>query len=87
QSVSVFLSAFTLVAISLDRYIAIIYPLRPRMTTRQAALVIALIWTLSMAVPLPVALMSRIVQRGDAYGVQRDSCEELWPEDGQRYVY
>ena len=87
QSVSVFLSAFTLVAISLDRYIAIIYPLRPRMTTRQAALVIALIWMLSMAVPLPIALMSRIVLRRDSYGVLRDRCDEVWPADEQRYIY
>ena len=87
QSVSVFLSAFTLVAISLDRYIAIIYPLRPRMTSRQVAIVIALIWMFSMAVPLPVALVSRIVQQSDGHGQQIDKCLELWPRPGQSYVY
>ena len=32
QAVSVFVSAYTMVAISCDRYLAIVYPLRPRMT-------------------------------------------------------
>lgn len=34
QAVSVLVSAYTLVAISLDRYIAIMWPLRPRITKR-----------------------------------------------------
>ncbi|MCL4147726.1 UNVERIFIED_CONTAM: hypothetical protein GTU68_060181 [Idotea baltica] len=40
QAVSVFVSAYTLVAISMDRYLAIIYPLRPRMTRLQSKLII-----------------------------------------------
>ena len=35
QAVSVFVSAYTMVAISCDRYLAIVYPLRPRMTRKQ----------------------------------------------------
>lgn len=34
QAVSVLVSAYTLVAISIDRYIAILWPLRPRITKR-----------------------------------------------------
>lgn len=34
QAVSVLVSAYTLVAISIDRYIAIMWPLRPRITKR-----------------------------------------------------
>lgn len=34
QTVSVLVSAYTLVAISIDRYIAILWPLRPRITKR-----------------------------------------------------
>ena len=87
QVVTVFLSAFTLLAISLDRYIAIIYPLRPRMTTKQAAIVITVIWFLSLAVPLPVAILSRIQTAPDANGVLRDQCIEDWPEMRHRYIY
>ena len=87
QTVTVFLSAFTLVAISLDRYVAIIYPLRPRMTKTQAILVIALIWFLAVIVPLPVAILSRIQTEVDHMGVNRSYCEEVWPSQHQRYVY
>lgn len=34
QAVSVFVSAYTMVAISCDKYLAIVYPLRPRMTRK-----------------------------------------------------
>lgn len=34
QAISVLISAYTLVAISIDRYIAILWPLRPRITKR-----------------------------------------------------
>lgn len=34
QAISVLVSAYTLVAISIDRYIAILWPLRPRITKR-----------------------------------------------------
>lgn len=87
QVVTVFLSAFTLLAISLDRYIAIIYPLRPRMTTKQAAIVISVIWFLSLAVPLPVAILSRIETSVDETGALRDYCNEDWPSQRQRYIY
>lgn len=86
QVVAVFLSAFTMVAISLDRYIAIIYPLRPRMTTRQAALSIVLIWLLSLAVPLPIAVVSRVKPVNDSLGMERDRCVEEWRAE-QRYVF
>ena len=87
QAVAVFLSAFTMVAISLDRYVAIIYPLKPRMTTKQAAMVICLIWLLSCAVPLPVGILSRIKIEYDQNGTPRDYCMEIWPNPRWRYIY
>ena len=89
QAVVVFLSAFTLVAISLDRYRAIMFPLKPRMTTGQVAAVIAIIWMFSLAVPLPIAIMSKIVRQTDRFNpnIIRDFCEEKWPENRQRYIY
>ncbi len=83
QVVVVFVSAFTLVAISLDRYIAVIYPLRPRMTTKQALTIITLIWTLALSVPLPVAILSRTSVKNDS----REYCEEEWPIERGRYIY
>ena len=86
QVVTVFLSAFTLVAISLDRFAAIICPLRPKMTTKQAAIVIAVIWLLSLAVPLPIAILSQTVTR-DYTGKPREHCEESWSDPNHRYIY
>nr|XP_027230817.1 RYamide receptor-like [Penaeus vannamei] len=62
QAVSVFVSAYTLVAISLDRYFAIIYPLRPRMTRFQAKVIIAGVWVLALATTLPVAIYSKLFE-------------------------
>ena len=87
QVVTVFLSAFTLVAISLDRFRAVICPLMPRMRTTHAALIIGLTWTLSLAVPLPVAVFSYVTQRPDLHGVQQDICVEVWPDDNYRAVF
>jgi hypothetical protein len=63
QTVSVFLSAFTMLAISIDRYRAVIFPLRPRLTTRLAAVVIVTTWALAMIVSLPVAIFSRLTTK------------------------
>ncbi len=60
QCVSVFVSAYTLVAISIDRYIAIIYPLRPRMTKLQAKVIILLVWIVALVTPLPTAIFSKL---------------------------
>ncbi|GIY70811.1 RYamide receptor [Caerostris extrusa] len=65
QAVSVFISAYTLVAISFDRYIAILYPLRPRMTKLQAKLIIVLVWFVALLTPLPTAIMSKLEQPQD----------------------
>ncbi len=85
QVVVVFVSAFTLVAISVDRYIAIIYPLKPRMTTKQATLIIMFIWIMALSVPLPVAILSRTrLLSNDSL---HESCEEVWPSQRGRYIY
>lgn len=87
QSVAVFLTAFTLVGISLDRFRAVLYPLKPRMSIRQAAFVIAQVWLFSLAVPLPVAILSKVVNETDPQGNSREICKEEWSDDRQKYVY
>ena len=87
QGVSVFLCAFTLVAISIDRYIAVIYPLRPRITRQQAITIIIIIWILALSVTLPVVVLASTVTRADTNGINREFCEEHWPDSAQRYSY
>lgn len=86
QAVSVFISAYTLVAISIDRYIAIIYPFRPRMTKLQAKLIISIIWVVALLTPLPTAILSRLVLPSNL--TDHYTCMEDWGDDHtQRYYY
>ncbi len=93
QAVSVFISAYTLVAISIDRYIAIIYPLRPRMTKLHSKLIIIVIWVVALLTPLPTALLSKLVpQDSNKTELTEDQpmryhCTEDWPREDYKYYY
>ncbi|XP_076052169.1 RYamide receptor-like [Oratosquilla oratoria] len=85
QAVSVFVSAYTLVAISFDRYLAIIYPLRPRMTRLQAKMIITTVWVLSLLTTLPIAFFSSLWQPPTNFYrfFDRSVCMEDWGEEGE----
>jgi len=80
QTAAVFLSALTLVGLSVDRFRAVVFPLRPRLRSRQVLSAIAVIWLLALFIPSPVAIFSR---------VEPDSglCREMWPDDVWQLVY
>ena len=61
QTVVVFVSAFTLVAMSIDRYMAILYPLRQKLTVKQLIVTIILVWAFALAVPLPTVFKSHLM--------------------------
>ncbi|XP_052764452.1 RYamide receptor-like [Mya arenaria] len=86
QVVTVFMSSFTLVAISLDRYWAIVHPLRQKMTKQQACIVISVIWLLSVAIPLPTAIKARVHQYVNDSNAPY-FCEELWENVTGQSVY
>jgi len=73
----VFLSAFTMLTISVDRYRAVIFPLRPRLTTSKAAAVISSTWVLAAVASLPVAVNARVAPLTGPNGDQRDFCDEV----------
>jgi len=80
----VFLSAFTLLAISVDRYRAVIFPLKPRPTIPTAAIVIIITWSSAAIASLPVAMFARVTRR---VGTEQ-YCDEIWPGgETQRYAY
>lgn len=60
QANSVFISAYTMVAISIDKYLAIMYPMRLRMSKTQAKIIILVIWSAALVTSLPTALLSSI---------------------------
>ncbi|RZF36506.1 hypothetical protein LSTR_LSTR008841 [Laodelphax striatellus] len=81
-NVTVAASVFTLTGISCDRYLAIIRPLKPRMSKMSAHITIVFIWLTSSTLAFPCLLYSKII-------VHRKSgltaCILIWP-DGQPMV-
>jgi len=55
-------SAYTLVAISVNRYIAIMWPLKQRTRKHQAKYIIALVWTMSIITSFPFLLATSLDQ-------------------------
>jgi hypothetical protein len=60
QGVSVSASINTLVAISVERCLAICYPLKWQMTSRACRVVLFVIWTFSLIITLPWAIFFRL---------------------------
>ena len=90
QAVFVFLSAFTLVAMSIDRYVAIIYPLRPKLTSKKVFLTIVVVWILALLVPLPTVVKSRVhnpYHVNDTDECHRGMCGEVFDDMKLQYIY
>lgn len=87
QAAFVFLSSYTMVAISLDRFHAIIYPLRPRMTACQAKMVIGLVWLIALSITMPIAIVSEPNKCKFVDGVWRERCKESWNPPEARVIY
>ncbi|KAH8306408.1 hypothetical protein KR018_010752, partial [Drosophila ironensis] len=89
QAVSVLVSAYTLVAISIDRYIAIMWPLRPRITKRYAKFIIGGVWFIALATAFPIPVVSRLVLPGSPWHEKCEKyiCREMWPSRNQEYYY
>ncbi|XP_048407544.1 substance-K receptor isoform X1 [Stegostoma tigrinum] len=73
---AVFASIYSMTAIALDRYIAIIHPLKPRLSSSSTKLVIGFIWFLALALAFPQCFYARIVQLES-----RVICKVDWPGD------
>ncbi|KAI8129157.1 Tachykinin-like peptides receptor 86C [Lucilia cuprina] len=79
-NVTVSTSVFTLVAISFDRYIAIVHPLKRRTSRRKVRIILALIWLLSCILSAPCLLYSNTMTKRYYNGKQRTVCYMLWPD-------
>ncbi|XP_054710550.1 neuropeptide SIFamide receptor-like isoform X2 [Uloborus diversus] len=86
QGVSVSASINTLVAISMDRFLAICYPLRCQMTTSNARRIIIIIWVFSFFITLPWALYFRL-EPMDPSLPEVNICREVWPEEHSETLY
>ncbi|XP_011069322.1 PREDICTED: tachykinin-like peptides receptor 86C [Acromyrmex echinatior] len=80
--VTVASSVFTLVVISFDRYMAIMYPLKHHMSRKRTVITLILIWGVSSALATPCLLYSTTSLRRYSNGTTRISCYLLWPDGG-----
>ncbi|XP_060825070.1 neuropeptide SIFamide receptor-like [Bombus pascuorum] len=83
QGVSVAASVYSLVAVSLDRFLAIWWPLKCQITKRRARMMIVVIWFIALTTTSPWLLFFDLVSIYDDDPDLR-LCLEVWPhpEDG-----
>ncbi|KAK3090616.1 hypothetical protein FSP39_013157 [Pinctada imbricata] len=87
KNVSVNVSVFTLTVISIDRYIAVIYPLKAGFKEGVAAVVLAFVWLISIASSIPDALYLYVTMIPEKSGGMKAFCSPHWPspEFGKYY--
>ncbi|XP_077983708.1 cholecystokinin receptor type A-like [Glandiceps talaboti] len=86
QVCSVFVSIWTLVAISMERYFAICQPLTSRgwQTKAHAYKIIAAVWVVGFILFIPTAYFTKLTA---IYKPHTYKCREKWPTDVSRQVY
>ncbi|XP_036409214.1 somatostatin receptor type 5-like [Megalops cyprinoides] len=75
DSINQFTSTFCLTVMSIDRYLAVVHPIRSARWRRPrvAKIINALVWSLSFVVVLPVVIFSNVQE-------QLNTCNMSWPE-------
>ncbi|XP_076325264.1 neuropeptide SIFamide receptor-like [Tachypleus tridentatus] len=86
QGVSVSASVNTLVAISLERFLAICYPMKGQITTRVARKIVALIWSFSLLISLPWAVHFSLSPLTPDFP-DIELCVEMWPHPSSELLY
>ncbi|XP_055343290.1 RYamide receptor-like [Paramacrobiotus metropolitanus] len=87
QIVSVLVSSYILVAISVERYVGVFYPFRPKMTFKQVLIVVFLTWFGSFAISLPVVIYMGMFEQPLPDGIFLPLCRENWPVTEDSYKY
>ncbi|CAG9559787.1 unnamed protein product [Danaus chrysippus] len=88
QAVSVLVSAYTLLAISIDRYFVITRPLRPRLGKTAAKLVMSVVWLGALATAMPILVVSQLQRPSLWHQVcELDICSEKWEDVKQSEQY
>ncbi|XP_077032087.1 prokineticin receptor 1 isoform X2 [Agelaius phoeniceus] len=85
RTVSVYVSTNALLAIAVDRYLAIVHPLKPRMNYQTATFLIALVWVISILVAIPSAYFATETVLFIVKNQKKFFCGQIWPVDQQMY--
>ncbi|KAI1294224.1 putative G-protein coupled receptor 83 [Halotydeus destructor] len=86
QATSVYVSTLTMTFIAVDRYQAIVYPIRTRLSTKMGhCKTLALIWAVAILLSTPFGIFNS-VQLVD-YSLSRVSrCQTIYPEPEDKYM-
>ncbi|XP_035691102.1 neuropeptide FF receptor 1-like [Branchiostoma floridae] len=90
QVLSVSASVFTLVAIAVDRYYAVVHPTSPRLTQTAVLYILGTVWIVAAATSAPQGLVLTSVTYEGVYtadGQVLTACEEVWPGDHFKIGY
>ncbi|KAM7118904.1 prokineticin receptor 1 [Ciconia boyciana] len=85
RTVSLYVSTNALLAIAVDRYLAIVHPLKPRMNYQTATFLIALVWIVSILVAIPSAYFATETVLFIVKNQEKIFCGQIWPVDQQMY--
>ncbi|XP_058824408.1 neuropeptide SIFamide receptor-like [Topomyia yanbarensis] len=86
QGVSVSASVNTLMAISIERCVAISFPISGTITTRQYRVIVSIIWTVALSINLPWLFVFTLKPIGIP-GSLAQICTELWPSPASESWY
>ncbi|XP_023698179.2 prokineticin receptor 1b [Paramormyrops kingsleyae] len=86
QTVSLYVSTNALLAIAVDRYMAIVHPLRPRMKHQTAYCLIVGVWIVPVLISIPSAYFaSETTYPHGSSQTSKVFCAQIWPVDKQLY--
>uniref|UniRef100_A0A4W6DHW9 Prokineticin receptor 1b n=1 Tax=Lates calcarifer TaxID=8187 RepID=A0A4W6DHW9_LATCA len=88
RTVSLYVSTNALLAIAVDRYMAIVHPLRPRMKYQTAYCLITGVWIVPILISIPSAYFASETMYphgGTTPTTHKVFCAQIWPVDQQAY--
>lgn len=80
QTMTITVSGFTLTALSVTRFWAVVKPLQRQLSVKQASSVIALLWIMATSSVIPYIIYLKLTRSSGA-------CDEEWPLHEQRKIY
>ncbi|XP_028324882.1 prokineticin receptor 1b isoform X2 [Gouania willdenowi] len=88
RTVSLYVSTNALLAIAVDRYMAIVHPLRPRMKYQTAYCLITGVWIVPILISIPSAYFASETMYphvSSTLATHKVFCAQIWPVDHQAY--
>ncbi|XP_077093642.1 prokineticin receptor 1b [Siphateles boraxobius] len=85
RTVSLYVSTNALLAIAVDRYMAIVHPLRPRMKLQTAYCLITGVWVVPVLISIPSAYFASATKVPNGANRSKTFCAQIWTVDQQLY--